>query len=87
MYKSFIENEILVLGQHIDIPIYPIAGNFRGSKFSRKSRFPPEEIFAVLIFAFSASASFGPRPFIAAGLTEAERSHVGDGRTSSAGLK
>ena len=59
-----------------------IAGNFRWSKFSKN---PPEEIFAVL--AFSASASFGPRPFIVAGLTEAERSPVGDGRTSSAGLK
>ena len=31
---------------------YRIAGNFRGSKFSPVS--PPEEIFAVLIFAFSA---------------------------------
>ena len=53
---------------------YRIAGNFRETPVS-----PPEEIFALLIFVFSASASFGPRPFIVARLTEAERSPVGDG--------
>ena len=44
---------------------------------------PPEEILAVLNFAFSASASYWPRPFIVAGLTEDERSPVRDGRMSS----
>ena len=67
---------------------YRIVGNFRGSKFSRKSRFPSRRNFRSFNFrAFSASASFGPRPFIIARLTEAERSPVGDGRTLFAGLK
>ena len=58
-----------------------------GPNFRENPVSPPEEIFVVLIFAFSASVSFGPRPFIIAGLTEAEKSPVGDGRTSPAGLK
>ena len=66
--------------------LYCIAGNFTGPNFLENPVSPPEEIFAVLIFSFSASASFGPLPFII-GLTEAERSPVGDGRTSSAGFK
>ena len=58
-----------------------------GSNFCKNPISLPEEIFAVLIFAYSASVSFGPRPFIVTGLTEAERSPVGDGRTLSADLK
>ena len=61
---------------------YRIAGNFRWSKFSRKSHFPsrrnfrknpispPEEIFTVLIFTFS--TGYWPRPFIVAGITGTE---------------
>ena len=59
---------------------YRIAGNFCENPVS-----PPEEIFAVLIFAFS--ASYWPRPFIITELTEDERCPVGKGRTSSVGLK
>ena len=61
--------------------IYHIEGNFRRSKFSQKSIYPLEEIFAVLIFAFR------PRPFIAAGLTEHKICPVGKGRTLYVGLK
>ena len=46
---------------------YRIVGNFRGSKFSQKSRFPSRRNFVVLIFAFS--ASYWPCPFIVAELT------------------
>ena len=48
-----------------------IVGNFRENPVS-----PSEEIFAVLIFAFSR-----PRPFIVAGLAKDERCPVGKGRT------
>ena len=65
------------------IDLIPYSGIFFGGpNFLKNPVSPPEEI-----FAFSASTSFGPRPFIITGLTEAERSPVGDGRMSSAGLK
>ena len=41
-----------------NIIIYRIAGNFRWSKFRENPVSPPEENFAVLIFAFSTSASY-----------------------------
>ena len=49
---------------------------FAGPNFRENPVSPSEEIFAVLIFAFSR-----PRPFIVAGLTEDERCPVGKGRT------
>ena len=57
---------------------------FTGPDFRKNPVSPPEEIFAVLIFAFSASASYWQHPFIIAGLTEDKRSPVRDGRTLSA---
>ena len=53
---------------------------YSGSNFRENPLYPPEEIFAF-------SASYWPRPFIVAGLTEDERCPVGKGRMSSAGLK
>ena len=58
---------------------------FAGPNFRENPISPPEEIFTVLISVFS--ASYWPRPFIISGLTEDERSPVGDGRTSSASFR
>ena len=53
---------------------------FAGPNFHKNPISPPEEIFAF-------SASYWPRPFIVAGLTEDERCPVGKGRALSASLK
>ena len=67
--------------------IYRIAGNFRWSKFSRKWRFPSRRNFRGFNFRVREFAGYWPHPFIVAWLTEDQRCPMGEGRTSSAGLK
>ena len=70
-----------------DLTCYRIAGNFRWSKFSRKSRFPPEKIFAVLILNFRVQRELLTTPLYCRRANEGRKMSWGKGRTPSAGLK
>ena len=75
-----------VLSEELFSSVVPYSGKFLRVQTLAKIPFLLlKKFLRFLIFTFS--ASYWPRPFIVAGLTEDKRCPVGKGRTSSAGLK